>query len=158
MFNFSPLFHTHPSHLSLPISFHMASISNSVILPFLSYFSCPFSCYVFCYIPSSPLPLLSPVNGAGLAMATMDIIKLHGGEPANFLDIGGGASAKEVMDGFEIFHSDHNVSNTDAVTCTCIRCTYTFHVCFILHYLCIPLCYIVPEHITTYGLLYNATM
>ena len=51
-----------------------------------------------------------PVNGAGLAMATMDIIKLHGGEPANFLDIGGGASAKEVMDGFEIFHSDHHVS------------------------------------------------
>ena len=49
------------------------------------------------------------VNGAGLAMATMDIIKLYGGEPANFLDIGGGASAKEVMDGFEIFHSDHNV-------------------------------------------------
>ena len=43
-------------------------------------------------------------------MATMDIIKLHGGEPANFLDIGGGASAKEVMDGFEIFHSDRNVS------------------------------------------------
>lgn len=44
-------------------------------------------------------------------MATMDIIKLHGGEPANFLDIGGGASAKEVMDGFEIFHSDRNVRN-----------------------------------------------
>ena len=51
------------------------------------------------------------MNGAGLAMATMDIIKLHGGEPANFLDIGGGASAKEVMDGFEIFHSDKNVSD-----------------------------------------------
>ncbi|CAI7999325.1 Succinate--CoA ligase [ADP-forming] subunit beta, mitochondrial [Geodia barretti] len=50
------------------------------------------------------------VNGAGLAMATMDIIKLYGGEPANFLDIGGGASAKEVMDGFQIFHSDHNVN------------------------------------------------
>ena len=52
------------------------------------------------------------VNGAGLAMATMDIIKLYGGEPANFLDIGGGASAKEVMDGFQIFHSDHNVRDT----------------------------------------------
>jgi succinyl-CoA synthetase beta subunit len=36
------------------------------------------------------------VNGAGLAMATMDIIKLYGGEPANFLDVGGGASAKQV--------------------------------------------------------------
>ena len=50
------------------------------------------------------------MNGAGLAMATMDIIKLHGGYPANFLDIGGGASAKEVMDGFHIFNSDPNVS------------------------------------------------
>lgn len=50
------------------------------------------------------------VNGAGLAMATMDIIKLYGGEPANFLDIGGGASSKEVMDGFHIFNSDVNVS------------------------------------------------
>lgn len=50
------------------------------------------------------------VNGAGLAMATMDIIKLYGGEPANFLDIGGGASSKEVMDGFHIFNSDANVS------------------------------------------------
>lgn len=51
-----------------------------------------------------------PVNGAGLAMATMDIIKLYGGEPANFLDIGGGASSKEVMDGFHIFNNDSNVS------------------------------------------------
>ena len=50
------------------------------------------------------------VNGAGLAMATMDIIQLYGGEPANFLDIGGGASSKEVMDGFHIFNSDANVS------------------------------------------------
>lgn len=50
------------------------------------------------------------VNGAGLAMATMDIIQLHGGSPANFLDIGGGASAKEVMDGFHIFKGDHNVN------------------------------------------------
>ena len=36
------------------------------------------------------------VNGAGLAMATMDLVKLHGGEPANFLDIGGGAKAEQV--------------------------------------------------------------
>lgn len=50
------------------------------------------------------------MNGAGLAMATMDIIQLYGGEPANFLDIGGGASSKEVMDGFHIFSSDANVS------------------------------------------------
>lgn len=53
--------------------------------------------------------LLLPVNGAGLAMATMDIIKLYGGLPANFLDIGGGASSKEVMDGFHIFSSDPHV-------------------------------------------------
>ena len=56
------------------------------------------------------------VNGAGLAMATMDIIKLHGGSPANFLDIGGGASSKEVMDGFHIFSSDEHVSNSTSCT------------------------------------------
>ena len=57
------------------------------------------------------------VNGAGLAMATMDMIKLHGGSPANFLDIGGGASAKEVMDAFKILSSDTNVSSsTEAET------------------------------------------
>ena len=49
------------------------------------------------------------VNGAGLAMATMDIIKLAGGEPANFLDVGGGASAKTVENGFRIIMSDRNV-------------------------------------------------
>jgi len=49
------------------------------------------------------------VNGAGLAMATMDIIKLSGGEPANFLDVGGGASATTVKAGFEIILSDPNV-------------------------------------------------
>ena len=59
---------------------------------------------------------LPVVNGAGLAMATMDIIKLHGGAPANFLDIGGGASSKEVMDGFHIFNSDVAVSYPILVT------------------------------------------
>lgn len=49
------------------------------------------------------------VNGAGLAMATMDIIKLHGGEPANFLDVGGGASAEKVTAAFKIILSDRNV-------------------------------------------------
>ncbi len=49
------------------------------------------------------------VNGAGLAMATMDIIKLYGGEPANFLDIGGGASAEKVTAAFRIILSDPNV-------------------------------------------------
>lgn len=49
------------------------------------------------------------VNGAGLAMATMDIIKLHGGEPANFLDVGGGASVKQVLEAFRIITSDKNV-------------------------------------------------
>ena len=57
------------------------------------------------------------VNGAGLAMATMDIIKLYGGFPANFLDIGGGASAKEVMDGFRIFSSDSQVSKRTKIMC-----------------------------------------
>ncbi|CAG8596618.1 2253_t:CDS:2 [Ambispora gerdemannii] len=50
------------------------------------------------------------VNGAGLAMATMDIIKLYGGEPANFLDVGGGATAKQVTEAFKIISADPNVT------------------------------------------------
>jgi succinyl-CoA synthetase beta subunit len=49
------------------------------------------------------------VNGAGLAMGTMDIIKLAGGEPANFLDVGGGATAEQVANAFRIILSDKNV-------------------------------------------------
>ena len=49
------------------------------------------------------------VNGAGLAMATMDLIKLAGGEPANFLDVGGGASAEQVENAFKILLADKNV-------------------------------------------------
>ncbi|MCH9047521.1 MAG: ADP-forming succinate--CoA ligase subunit beta [Proteobacteria bacterium] len=49
------------------------------------------------------------VNGAGLAMATMDIIKLYGGEPANFLDVGGGATADRVAEAFKLIVSDTNV-------------------------------------------------
>ncbi|RCL67543.1 MAG: succinate--CoA ligase subunit beta, partial [Rhodothermaeota bacterium MED-G64] len=49
------------------------------------------------------------VNGAGLAMATMDIIKLSGGEPANFLDVGGGANVETVKNGFRIILEDPNV-------------------------------------------------
>lgn len=51
------------------------------------------------------------VNGAGLAMATMDIIKLHGGEPANFLDVGGGASVEQVREALKIIISDTNVKS-----------------------------------------------
>lgn len=49
------------------------------------------------------------VNGAGLAMATMDIVKLHGGNPANFLDVGGGATKERVTEAFKIILSDNNV-------------------------------------------------
>ena len=49
------------------------------------------------------------VNGAGLAMATMDIIKLSGGEPANFLDVGGGANAEQIRNAFKILMTDKNV-------------------------------------------------
>jgi succinyl-CoA synthetase beta subunit len=49
------------------------------------------------------------VNGAGLAMATMDIIKLYGAEPANFLDVGGGATTEKVTAAFKIITSDPNV-------------------------------------------------
>ncbi len=50
------------------------------------------------------------VNGAGLAMATMDTIKYYGGEPANFLDVGGGATEEKVTEAFKIILSDENVS------------------------------------------------
>ncbi len=49
------------------------------------------------------------VNGAGLAMATMDLIKLHGGEPANFLDVGGGATKERVTEAFKLILSNRNV-------------------------------------------------
>ena len=49
------------------------------------------------------------VNGAGLAMATMDIIKLHKGEPANFLDMGGGVSEKQVFQAFKLLTEDPQV-------------------------------------------------
>jgi succinyl-CoA synthetase beta subunit len=49
------------------------------------------------------------VNGAGLAMATMDLIKLHGGRPANFLDVGGGATSERVSAAFELILSNSNV-------------------------------------------------
>lgn len=49
------------------------------------------------------------VNGAGLAMSTMDLIKLHGGEPANFLDVGGGANVEQVTEAFRIILDDKNV-------------------------------------------------
>ncbi len=50
------------------------------------------------------------VNGAGLAMATMDLIKLHGGEPANFLDVGGGATSDRVSEAFKLILSNQNVA------------------------------------------------
>jgi succinyl-CoA synthetase beta subunit len=51
------------------------------------------------------------VNGAGLAMATMDIIKHYGGEPANFLDVGGGASEEQVTEAFKILTGDKNTAS-----------------------------------------------
>ena len=50
------------------------------------------------------------VNGAGLAMATMDLIKLHGGDPANFLDVGGGATSERVSEAFKLILSNKNVT------------------------------------------------
>lgn len=67
------------------------------------------------------------MNGAGLAMATMDIIKLHGGSPANFLDVGGGATSEQVKEAFKIITADPQVS------CDCRLCELTTHGCsFIL--------------------------
>ena len=63
------------------------------------------------------------VNGAGLAMATMDIIKLHKGEPANFLDVGGGVNEKQVLSAFKLLTGDPQVSvcvYVCARMCTCV--------------------------------------
>jgi len=49
------------------------------------------------------------VNGAGLAMATMDLIKIHGGQPANFLDVGGGITSERVVEAFKLVLSDDKV-------------------------------------------------
>jgi succinyl-CoA synthetase beta subunit len=49
------------------------------------------------------------VNGAGLAMATMDMILLYGGKPANFLDVGGGATVEKITEGFKLLLNDHKV-------------------------------------------------
>ena len=73
-----------------------------------------------------------PVNGAGLAMATMDIIKLHGGTPANFLDVGGGATAHQVTEAFKLITSDKKVPHS---VCVCVRvcgfCPWSvFECCF----------------------------
>ena len=58
----------------------------------------------------SLLLLIFPiVNGAGLAMATMDIIKLHNGNPANFLDVGGGVNEKQVLSAFKLLTEDPQV-------------------------------------------------
>lgn len=60
--------------------------------------------------------LLVVVNGAGLAMATMDIIKLHNGEPANFLDVGGGVSEEQVLKAFKLLTNDPQVYSIDHFT------------------------------------------
>ena len=57
------------------------------------------------------------VNGAGLAMSTMDIISLHGGSPANFLDVGGGATADQVKEAFRLITSDSGVQVTFILSC-----------------------------------------
>src|SRR5699024_10287949 len=51
------------------------------------------------------------VNGAGLAMGTMDLVKLHGGEPANFLDVGGGTTAERVTEAFKLITADKDVKS-----------------------------------------------
>jgi len=61
------------------------------------------------------------VNGAGLAMATMDIINLHGGSPANFLDVGGGATANQVKEAFKIITADPKVRIRSGFVCFLIQ-------------------------------------
>lgn len=69
-----------------------------------------FSEEIFIYLLSLHLITILAVNGAGLAMATMDIIKLNGGLPANFLDVGGGATPQAIKQAFELITSDPKVT------------------------------------------------
>ena len=64
------------------------------------------------------------VNGAGLAMATMDIIKHYGGDPANFLDVGGGATKEKVTEAFKIILSDEKVKGF-SLTFSAVSCVVT---------------------------------
>jgi succinyl-CoA synthetase beta subunit len=61
------------------------------------------------------------VNGAGLAMATMDVLKLNGGDPANFLDVGGGATAEAVKKAFELLLTEKKVKSIFVNICTSPR-------------------------------------
>ena len=64
------------------------------------------------------------VNGAGLAMATMDIIKHYGGDPANFLDVGGGATKEKVTEAFKIILSDDKLKGF-SLTFSAVSCVVT---------------------------------
>lgn len=66
-------------------------------------------CIADVHTDCSPDSMYHVVNGAGLALATMDIIKLHGAKPANFLDVGGGVTTKQVSQAFKILTDDKNV-------------------------------------------------
>lgn len=74
------------------------------------------------------------VNGAGLAMSTMDIIKLHGGSPANFLDVGGGATASQVTTAFELITSDPSVSRNLAMSEVIITVVVYYQLMYIQQY------------------------
>ena len=80
-----------------------------------SYYNCIFSFFADFFVSSFTIFLGLDgqigclVNGAGLAMATMDIVKLEGGEPANFLDLGGGVQEQGVYEAFRIITSDPRV-------------------------------------------------
>lgn len=69
----------------------------------------PFFCRLAVLVVSRRLARTLAVNGAGLAMSTMDIIKLKGGDPANFLDVGGGATEEQVQKAFELLNADPKV-------------------------------------------------
>lgn len=84
---------------------------NSVIVC-LSVYICMKKCFFF------------PVNGAGLAMATCDIIDLHGGKPANFLDLGGGVKERQVYEAFKLLTADPKVGT---------NCSYISQACWLFY-------------------------
>ena len=67
---------------------------------------------MYCDNPITKPHFVPTVNGAGLAMATMDLVSLHGGRPANFLDCGGGVTEAQVEAAFNIISSDNQVDLT----------------------------------------------
>lgn len=108
----------HPGDTKKPssddVGMMFSNIHNIILSPEPQTFLAPSSSHspAFHHVLTSPpcQCFLFQVNGAGLAMATCDIIDLHGGKPANFLDLGGGVKERQVYEAFKLLTADPKVS------------------------------------------------